>query len=169
MALRLDAPESTFSCLTNALYLSKWSLPCSALPAWILLALDKNSKELFPCILSNYLSFLDTLLSSLLQGILTFMHQAIFDPKLLSKIPWGVHFSLKWQQWTIDGKRNVSNSYIIQHSNPYSIPASVLENTWLMSLCNKVLSLLCQVKPFLSELLLFALLKVLKLINLHWF
>lgn len=169
MGLRLDAPESTFSCLTHALYLSKWRLPYCAVPAWILLALDKNSQELFLCILSNYLSFLDTLPSSLLQGILTFMHQATLDAKLLSRLPRGVHFSLKWQQWTIAGKRNVSNSCIIQHSNPYSIPASVLENTWLMSPCNKVLSLLCQVKPFLSELLPFALLKVLKLINQHWF
>lgn len=170
MGLRLDAPESTFSCLTtHALYLSKWRLPCSAVLAWILLAFDKNSQELFQCMLSNYLTFLDTLLSSLLQGILTFMQQATFDAKLLSRIPRGVHFSSKWQQWTIAGKRNVSNSYIIQHSNPYSIPASVLENTWLMSPCNKVLSLLCQVKPLLSELLPFALLKVLKLINHPWF
>lgn len=138
--LRLDAPESTFSCLTHAL--SKWRLPCLAVPAWILQALDKNSQELFLRILSNYLSFLDRLLGSLLQGILTFMHQATFDAKLLSRMPRGVHFPLKWQQWTISGKRNVSNSYIlIQHSNPYSSPTSVLENTWLMSPCNKVLSL----------------------------
>lgn len=169
MGLRLDAPKSTFSYLTHALYLSKWRLPCCAVPAWILLALDKNSQELFLCILSNYLSFLDTLLSSLLQGLLTFLHQATFDAKLLSRIPRGVHFSLKWQQWTIARKRNVSNSYIIQQSNPYCIPTSVLENTWLMSLWKKVLSLLCQVKPFHSELLPFALLKVLKLINYQWF
>lgn len=168
MGLTLDAPESSFSCLTHALYLSKWRLPYWVVPVWILLALDKNSQELFLCILTN-LSFLYTLLSSQLQGIFTFMNQATLDAKLLSRLPRGAHFSLKWQQWTIAGKRKVSNSCIIQHSNPYSILDSVLKSTWLMSPCNKVLSLLCQVKPFLSELLPFALLKVLKLINQHRF